>query len=150
MFIHFSSDFIEQLHDDYLELFVSWICLSPLHLVIFSFIFCSFIRNIFFCLLTFANFPLFIFIYYIGHLCFLNLNKWLYVGGVLWDPVRQSPLVMSYLFDRCLLPGLHGPFCFIGASPRWGSCLPTGAGARSQCDWLWEWRGVPWLGLVQC
>jgi len=41
----------------------------------FSIIFYSFIRNIFFCILTFVNFSLFICIYYIGRLCFPNLDK---------------------------------------------------------------------------
>ena len=92
VFIHSSPKFCEHICDHYLELFYWVDYLSPFRLVLFlRFLSCSFIWNIFFCILILPN-SVFTSFYLISLLHLSTLEKWPYVVYVLWDPVACPPL----------------------------------------------------------
>ena len=80
---------------------------------------------------------MFISLYCVGQLCFLTLEKWPYIGDVLWGPAAHSPLVTRAICSTgATLCGLGWPFC---------------CGWADYCGWTcrWDWS-LAWLASRSC
>lgn len=127
-------------------------------------------------LLHFAQVFVFISMYYVGLLCFSVLEKWLYIGNVLW--VQQHipfwlPMLCALQVPLCRLQGplccggVHYCGCAVGrtspqtswlpaSTPR-GGCQPTGGCSQVLITWFREsqgWAQPPgwwsWIGVPGC
>ena len=72
---------------------------------------CSFVfPKIFLCHLILPDFLFFISMHEVGQACFLILEKWTYVGDVLWVPAAHCPLFTRVICSRgdpyvgCMVP----------------------------------------------
>ena len=104
---------------------------TPVSMVLF----CSFIWNIFLCLLIlpFFFFLVFLSMYYVGQWHFLILEKWPYVKDVLWGPATCSLLTTRTICSRC------APKWAVWAFLLWWCWLP----------WVCWWVVLD-LSLVGC
>ena len=104
-----------------------------------------------------------------GHLCLLILEKWHYVGDILWGPAAHSTLIVRAVCSRgapyvsCISPSLVVAPITVdvlvgGTSPQpswllgptsYGGCWPRVGGAGSWNGWL-AIQGILGLSLAWC